>query len=283
MAGCLGRIRETCPSMTPRERQAAEYVLEHPAESAAMSIEELAAASRSSTASILRMCRKVGLSGFRDFIRLLSSDVALQERGTLTFGEIRPGATLMDVAENVVHNSAYALENTLALLDQGELRRAVDLLCRAHRIDFYGVGASGIVAQDAYSKFLRIGSLSMTSSNPHTQILTAMSLTPEDVAVLISYSGETLDMLTLQQTLRKQGTPMISITRSGSNSLADGADVRLFITASEPLIRSGPMTSRLAQLVMLDVLYLAVCTEKYDQVRPALDNSQNLVRQKHSR
>lgn len=283
MAGCLGRIQEACSFMTPRERQAAEYVLANPAQAAAMSVEELSAASGSSTASVLRMCRKVGLGGYRDFVRLLSSDVALRERGEVSFGEIHPGDSLEAIAGNVIRNSTYALENTLSILDQEELRRAVTLLCKARRIDFYGVGASGNVAQDAYSKFLRIGALCTTSANPHTQILTAMSLTPQDAAILISYSGETLDMLSLQQVIRQRGTPTISITQYGSNALATASDIRLFTTASEPLVRSGPMTSRLSQMVMLDILYIAVCTEKFDQIKGALDESQHLMQKKHTK
>ena len=283
MAGCLGRIREACPSMTPKERHAAEYVLAHSTEVAAMSIEELAAASKSSTASILRMCRKAGLDGYRDFLRLLSSDVAIQQSGEFSFGEIQRGASLDEIVGNVIHNSIYALENTKAIIDQQELQRAVQLLCSARRIDFYGVGVSGYVAQDAYSKFLRIGTISMSSNNPHTQVLSAMSLTPEDAAVLISYSGETVDMLMLQEAIHARGTPIISLTRRGKNSLASKADIRLYATASEPLVRSGPMTSRLSQLAVLDILYLAVCTERYNEIKSLLDDSQLRVARMHMR
>jgi DNA-binding MurR/RpiR family transcriptional regulator len=273
MAGCLLRIRELMNSLTPKERKLASYILEYPAEAVNQSIEELARICGVSISSVVRFCKSLGYSGYKELLRMLSTDLVLIQQDSITYTDVRPGDSLDMIVRSVSMSNTKAIENTLSVLDEKELQRAIDAICKARRIDFYGVGSSGNVAMDANNKFMRINKTSIASQDPHVQILSATTLKPEDVAVLISYSGETMDTLETADIVRQTGATIISITRLGRNPLAELADIRLYSSSVEGLVRSGAMSSRIGQLNVIDILYTAVTSAEYDKAKPYLDKT----------
>ncbi len=282
MTGCFLRIKETMQSLAPMEQKVAEFILEYPEEVVAMSIDELAADCSTSTASVVRLSKSVGYSGFKELCRVLASDLANQSN-VINYEDIRPGDSLDAIARNVCMSDMKAIESTLSLLDLDALGAAVDVLCGAPRIDFYGAGSSGLVAKDASNKFTRINKIVIAHVDPHEQILSATSLRPEDAAVLFSYSGETRDTIDTCGIVKTCGAKVISVTRYGKNSLSELADIRLFTSSAESMIRSGAMGSRIGQLSMVDILYTAVCSRLYDEVKPYLDKTRLASQRKHSR
>lgn len=272
MLGCCLRLKESYASLSPKEQLVASFILEYPSEVVNMSIEELAVSCNTSTSSVVRLCKSMGYSGYKELCRMLSTDLALGSQ-EITYTDVRPGDSLDSIVRNVCMSSMRAIENTMTMLEGEELGRAVDALCAARRIDFYGVGTSGTVALDAHNKFLRINKLSIASADPHVQILSATSLKPGDVAVLISYTGETRDILETHDIVRQTGATTITLTRYGKNSLSDKADIRLFSSSSETMTRSGATGSRIGQLTVVDVLYTAVASRLYDEVKPYLDKT----------
>ena len=143
------------------------------------------------------------------------------------------------------------------------------------------MGSSGLVALDAGSKFLRCGKTVFAHSDPHNQVLSALTLREGDVAVLISYSGETTDILTLARLIQPLGATIISLTRYGKNSLSEMADIRLYASSTETLLRIGPMSSRIAQLTVIDTLYASVCSQIFDVVKPHLEQSRTATLRMH--
>ena len=274
---CRLRIKEIFHTLPPKERIVAEFILNSPNDVIHMSMEELARSCGVSLSAIGRLAKNLGYGGFKEMIRLLSNELALEsQQGEMKYQEIHPGDPVPEIFRNMCLCEIEAIQNTISVMDIQQLELAVDLLCKAQRIDFYGVGASGLVAEDAHLKFLRINKPTACSSDPHTQRLTIASLQPNDVAVLISYSGETNDILHLAHQLKELNIPIISLTRSSKNTLADLANIHLFSSSTESLIRSGTMTSRISQMVVVDALYTAVCSRMYDQVKPYLDKTQHL-------
>ena len=166
-------------------------------------------------------------------------------------------------------------------VDVSALEASVGKLCAARRIDFYGLGASGLVALDASNKFQRCDKLTIAHMDTHNQLLSALTLRPEDVAVLISYSGDTTDMLSLARQIREQGATIISLTRYGKNPLSEMADIRLYSSSTETLLRSGAMSSRIAQLAVIDTLYAAMCSRAFDEVKPHLEKSRMATMRLH--
>lgn len=282
MTGCCLRIKEAMQSLAPKEQKVAGFILDFPEEIVEMSIDELATACSTSTASVVRLCKSVGYSGYKELCRVLGSDLANQA-SNIVYEEIHPGDSLEAIVSSVSKSDMEAIEGTLSLVDLEELKRAIDALCNAPRIDFYGVGTSGLVAMDASNKFVRINKFTISHSDPHEQILSATSLRPGDVAMLFSYSGETRDTIETCEIVKATGATIITVTRYGKNQLSELADIKLFTSSAESMIRSGAMGSRIGQLTMVDILYTAVSSRLYDQVKPYLDKTRLTSQRKRSR
>jgi len=283
MAGCLLRIRELMNSLTPKEKKVAAYILEYPAEAINQSIDELATVCNVSISSVVRLCKSLGYSGYKELCRMLSTDLVLIQQESITYTDVRPGDSLDMIIRSVSMSNSKAIDNTLSVLDEKELLRAVDVICQTKRVDFYGVGSSGNVAMDANNKFLRINKISIASPDPHVQILSATTLKEGDVAVLISYSGETIDILETAEIIRQTGATIISITRLGKNPLAELADIRLYSSSVEGMVRSGAMSSRIGQLNIIDILYTAVTSHEYEKVKQYLDKTRIATSHKRMR
>ena len=192
------------------------------------------------------------------------------------------GDSEQDIFTNTCLGSIKTIENTLAVMDTDEFKKAVDLLCTAKRVDFYGVGTAGLVARDSMNKFIRINKYAVSSSDSHDQLLSIVGLTPDDAAVLISYSGETPDIIDLAHQLKAMGVPIISLTRYGENTLCKMADVRLFSSANESVVRIAAMSSRIGQYVVMDAVYTAVCSRLYPRIKVYMDRRQEYSFVKHT-
>ena len=263
------------------EQQVAAFIISFPSEIPDMSIEDLAKVCNTSVSSVVRLCKSANYNGYKDFLRALSTDLAIHQHRDSTYSDINPGDSVQSIARNVCMSHIQAIENTLSVLEMDELQKAVDVICAAKRVDFYGIGTSGIVAVDAHNKFIRIGKLSMSSSDPHQQILTASLLKKDDAAMLISYSGNTKDIVELADIIKRTPATLISLTRYSKNELSQKADIRLYCSSSELMIRSGAMGSRIGSMSVIDVLYTAVTSSMYQNVKEYLDKTQLVSARKH--
>jgi DNA-binding MurR/RpiR family transcriptional regulator len=268
-------------SFAPKEQKIAKFILDFPGEVVNMSIEELADACGTSMSSVVRLCKSANYAGYKELCRMLFTDLALEQQEVTPYNDVRPGDSTESIVQSVCSSNIKSIENTRAFLDTESLDRAIDALCIAKRVDFYGVGTSGIIAMDAHNKFVRINKMSMSSSDPHDQILCATSLQKGDVAVLISYSGDTKDILETAEIIRKTDATIISITCYSKNPLSQKADISLYSSSSETLIRSGVMGQRIGQLTVIDILYTAVVSRLYGTVKIHLDETRLLSARKH--
>ncbi|MBQ8081745.1 MAG: MurR/RpiR family transcriptional regulator [Clostridia bacterium] len=269
-------LREKLPALSGKEKQLARYILEHPDQAVGMSIGELAQASGVSASTIVRFCRGLDYSGYKEFSRSLLAKVSLPETDD-EFDNIKEGDDAVTVLHNIGISSIRAIQETMQILSADPLEKAVELLLRARRIDLYGMGSSGVVAHDAAMKFARLRKAVVSYQSISDQLLSALTMTPEDVAIIISYTGNTLGILELIRHLKSQGVPVISITRYGQNPTSDLADIALHTCSNETLKRSGAMSSRIAQMVVLDTLYAACCSRDFSTVRRYLKESSNAL------
>ena len=231
--------------------------------------------------SVVRLCKSIGYSGYKEFCRNLSTDLTVNQQDSATYTDIRPGDSVETLLRGVCLSNMQAIENTMSLLDVPVLEKVVDLISAARRVDFYGVGTSGLVAQDARNKFLRINKVSLPSVDPHDQLLCAATLQPGDVAVVISHTGNTKDVLEAVEVIKQTGATLISVTRFSKNPLAQQADYQLYTASSETMFRSGAMSSRIALLAVVDVLYTCVASQNYGDVKASLDRSRLITSKKH--
>lgn len=283
MANCRFKLKEMLNSLTSKEKAIAQYIIDYPEETVKMSIAELAQTCNTSISTVVRLCKTAGYNGYKDFCRDLSIDIAHYPAiPSEEYGDILSGGSVESVMNAVCSNNMIAIENTMAVLDLEELKKAVSAISSAQRIDFYGIGTSGHVAMDAYNKFVRINKLSMSTSDSHQQILNASQLSEGDVAVLISYSGDTKDILETADVVKQSGATLISLTRYSKNPLSKLADICLYASSSEALVRSGAMGSRIGQLTIIDILYTAVASFEYTQVKAQLDKTRLAAAKKHT-
>ncbi len=238
-----------------------------------MPISDLAEKCSTSKPTVVRLCKTLGYSGYKELCMYLNADIMLSENGEMSYKDLSPGDNSPEIVSKVAANNIKAIQNTIEIMDYAALDRAVELLVAARRIDFYGVGNSGFVALDAQNKFLRINKLATAQIDPHLQILTASNLSENDVAVFISYSGETRDLLDTMEIVKSTGASTISITKLGKNSLSAASDVNLFMVSDESFIRSGAMSSRIGQLCVVDILFSIVTSRLYNEIKPYLDRS----------
>ncbi|TFE25812.1 MurR/RpiR family transcriptional regulator [Cohnella luojiensis] len=274
----LNAIQEKMESLHLKERALAEYLIKHPRQAVQMTITELAAQSGSSTATISRFCKTFHSQNFPDFKQKLATELVQQTAAPNRYQDIVAGNPLNEIVSAITANHLRSITDTTQVLDLNQLRLAIEALHRATRIDLYGSATSGIVAQDFFHKLIRIGKAAAAFSDPHLQLTSAASLTSEDVAVGISYSGETPETIHALRCAAEQGATTLSITRFGANTLADHASVRLFTSSAEVGMRRGDMASRMATLHVVDILFIGLVSEHFEQYVPRLELSYQTVK-----
>lgn len=277
------QIRDAKSSMTKAERTVAEYVQSRLTTVPTISIKQLAQNSGTSEASVMRFCKALGYRGYRDFTLNLSAALGSMDKESdeKNYTDIRPGDDLETIIENVSFNNRRSIEDTLTALDKDMVTKAVTLLCEAERVDWYGLGASGLVCQDAQQKFMRISKRWHAFVDGHSIQTAAALLNPLDVAVLISNSGTTVEILDALELARANGAKTIAITRYSKSELAQGADIVLHISTPEVSLRSGAMGSRIAMLNVVDILFSCVASEQYNEVKTYLDKTRDALASRH--
>jgi DNA-binding MurR/RpiR family transcriptional regulator len=273
--GVLVTIRAALPSLRPAERRVAEAVLGDPAGVAGRSIGTLAAQCSTSGATVLRFCHAIGYRHYPDLRLALARETGREEAhngpGAHLTGDISPTDSIEQIVATIAYSDARAIEDTAATLDLGALARAIDAVARAERVDIYGIGASGFVAQDLHQKLHRIGLLSSVWPDPHAALTSAALLGPRDVAIAISHTGTTLDTIEALRLAADCGATTIAITNFGRSPLTEHARHVLTTAARETTFRSGAMASRIAQLAVIDCLFVGVAQRSYERTMRALE------------
>ncbi len=260
------RLREMHDFVGNSERIVVEYLLENPSVVLENSIHELAEKIYVSPATIVRLCKRLGFDGYREFRQSLIYELALyQNNERIDKNDIERDDSVESIVDKVTYKNIISLEETRNLIDVEKVKKCVGLLCSCNNILIFGMGASLCVAKDAYLKFLRVNKSCFVVEDWHSQYIQAQNSTTKDIGIFISYSGETAEMIKCLQQINANNTPSILITRFASSTMASLATHVLYTSANESLFRSGATSSRIAQLNMIDILYTAYATANYDQ------------------
>ncbi|GAA0851679.1 MurR/RpiR family transcriptional regulator [Paenibacillus glucanolyticus] len=264
-------------SLPRQERRLAEFILTAPSEIVHMGIKDLADQCEVSAATVTRFCKNFQCKGYPDFKLKLAAEIAHAElasrTGSTRYQDIVAGNPLAGIVEAIESNHLTSIRDTTELLDLGQLERAVDALCRAKRIDLYGVATSSIVAQDFYQKLIRIGKNCTAFADSHMQITSASTLTSSDVAVAVSYSGETPETIDALTCAKDTGAFTISVTSYRSSAISSMADITLYSSSLEEGMRRGDMASRIAQLHIIDILFMGMASRDFSTYVPRLEQS----------
>ena len=282
----LIRVRGAMPNLRPAEQRVADAVLADPAKVSESSITSVARQCHTSETTVLRFCRAIGLAGYPELRIALARAAQWEESGhsgAPVTGQISATDSLEDIVSKITHADARAIEDTAASMDISALKSAVDLLIAARRIDIFGSVASALVGQDLQHKLHRIGLVSFMWTEAHLALTSAALLNAGDVAIGISHTGTTIDTIDVLRVARRGGAKTIVVTNFAGAPITDEADLVLLTAARETTFRSGAMSSRIAQLAVVDCLFAGVAQRSYDEAIKALDTTFAAVRSRHSR
>lgn len=248
------------------ERGVLNCILDDPETATQCTIHRLAELSYTSPSTIVRLCRKLGFSGYRELQKSLVAELVVRRQSRREEkNRIEHSDLLSEIIDKVTFRNITSLEDSQRLVDQDAVARSVDLICESDTVLLFGLGASYLVAQDGYLKFLRADKRCACCEDFHAQLVLARNAKPQDVAIIISYSGCTDEVNQCARYLQQQGTPIIAITRFVHSPLSQMADCCLYVVAMEELFRSGAMSSRISQLNMIDILYTAYINRNFSQ------------------
>lgn len=256
-------IHDQLTTFRPAERKVAEVVQAQPERIVQLSISELARQAGVSDPTVVRFCRSVGCAGFQDFKVRLAGDLGKFGPSAASFADcgVTAGDSPRTVGRKVVAAATQSLAALERQIDAAQLGRAVDLLLVARRIDFYGCGASAIVAADAHHKFFRMNIPTHAYADSHMQAMSAATLSAGDAVVAISNKGRSRELLEATRIAQDFGATVIALTASGS-PLARQVNIPIYIDLPEDTSFVTPMTSRLAHLVVIDMLAVAVAARR---------------------
>lgn len=270
----LSRLESLRSNLRPSEQRLAALALENPGEMITLTMAELAERAAVSQATIARFCQAAGCSGFREFkIRLAQ---ALGGGAPFIHQDVDRDETAAGIIGKVFDRVLGSLMLARDALSADGVEAAIALLAGARRIEFYGSGNSGIVAADLQHKFFRQGLATAAYADPHIYNMSAATLTGQDVAVLISNSGRTHDILEAAGNARSAGAAVLAITHSHS-PLARLADLALLADVPENTDVYSPMTSRLVHLAIGDVLAIGVALRRGPGVAEILTRAKAAV------
>lgn len=260
--GVLSRLRAAQRSVFQAGQRVAEYILAHPGSVIHASVTEVAEASGVSEASVVRLCQHIGYRGFQDLKVSLAHDMV--ESAKFIHEDVKPADPIPVVVRKVIESDISALSETLKVLDMAAMQRAVELILQAQRVEFYGIGSAGPIAVDAYYRFLRIGIPAVVSIDSHMQAVSATLTGPDAVVVTISHSGSTKETVDATRLARQCGARTICITNFARSPITAHADVVLCTAAAETMFRTEAMASRIAELSIVDALYVCVALARFD-------------------
>lgn len=266
MKNAVLMLEESKQKLSNTEKNAAEYILSNTKAAAEMNIQELAQATFTSASTLYRMCRNMGFQGYKDFRRSLIYAMFLRDQNqSRESAEILRSDSMEDIIDKVSARNITAIEDSRHLIDPVTLMKCVELVQNAHTVLLFGIGASFCAAKDAHLKFLRINKPCNINEDWHSQLLMARNARPDDIGIVISYSGETKEIVECMDAMRENHTPIVAITRFTKTPVSKRADYKLYTAANEATFRSGAMSSRISQLNVIDILYTAYVNSRFDE------------------
>ncbi|EEX95448.1 RpiR family transcriptional regulator [Vibrio orientalis CIP 102891 = ATCC 33934] len=274
----LPRINAMLPQLSPSDRLIAQFLLEHPEQVKLFSSPELAKTIGVSQSTVVKFSQKVGYSGFSELkLKLYEGDISYQPTSRKTIhGSISRSDDTQVVMEKLLSSKQRSLERTVALNDDVNIQSATELLHNASKIQISGVGASSLVAKDLSYKLMKIGHAVHCEHDAHIQVANASALNENDVLVALSYSGRSREILRVAQIAKGRKAKVITISQLAPTPLDKYADIKLMTAADEEQIRSSSITARDSQLLMTDLLFIAL-TQQEESADQLIEQSKSAV------
>jgi len=256
-------IKSTYTSLTPSERKIADFVLKNPKKVIKFSVSELAIETSVGDSTIIRFCRSLGYKSYQDFKLMLAQQMVVPIKNIKE--NIQEDDDIKTMVEKLSSSNKIIITQTSNFIDLDMLQKTINIISNARKIEFYGVGASGITANDFKHKFMRMGFNCDCFTDPHLQAMSASTLSNKDVVIGISHTGSTKDVVDSCKIAKKSGATVICITAHNRSPITQVADIKLLTAAKDVPLTGGDLHTKIAQLHVLDLLSTGVALANYDR------------------
>ena len=277
MESITHKIRFLVKSMGPAEKKIAEYLLNHSGEIIELSISELAEKCGCGDATVVRFSRRLGLDGYQELKLRIAAEL---NASSMISSEIEKDDTCFDIFKKRIIDISDSLYNTESVLDAEALDKAAKVISSAERIIVFGLGNSAAIAQDAAHKFLRIGLPAQACCDNHMQSIVASHLKRGSVAIGISHSGSSKDIVDALRLCKMCGATTVCITNYGVSPIVEVSDIALFTKSDETKHSILAMSSRIAQLAIFDSIYTYIVLNADKSARQAIYNTEAALQTK---
>lgn len=267
-------------SATESEKEVLRFLINQTREAVEMDIHTMAKKCFCSPATIVRICKKNGFSGFKELKQALWNDMNFSKQLMQVNLDEPSGEKIPNIVANVLNTNIMAIQNIYNLLDFDELDRIVALLLSQRYVYLYGIGASFLVAKDFQQKLERINKRTFLYEDIHLQLISSTNLEPGDVAIIVSYSGITKEIIEIAQNVKMCGGKIIAITKYGTNKLSSMSDFNLFVPMLEKPLRVGASSSRVSQLSVVDIVYNTYISLEKDKSMEKILSTNKLLEKK---
>lgn len=282
VAPVLPRLRADAEALPEQARRVARVLLEDPHGAARLSIADLAVRAGTSEASVTRLAQRLGYAGFPGLRLALAAESAGEREPARIAGDIGRDDRTAEVKAKVLADLERSLHETAAALDDAAVDAVADAVVAARRTLVVGIGASGIVAHDLARKLERIGLAATALTEYHDAVTSCVAARPDDVVLGVSHSGETVDVVEPLLRAGAAGARTVALTSRSTSVLARSCDhLLLSVAGGEDAVRPAAMSSRSAQLFVVDVLFVAVVQRDHDRAAPLLAASYDAVSPRH--
>ncbi|MBU3191394.1 MurR/RpiR family transcriptional regulator [Clostridium bowmanii] len=272
----LQYIKQNYDSFTDSEKLIADYLLETKESIITMSAKNIASTTKTSAPTVVRFAKKIGFNSLNEMKLKLS--ISLDKMEATEFQYLDSDLGTKNIIYSIKNSIDSIMQQTVNLLSEEELDKAIELLINAKNIYIFSVGVSALVGQDFYYKLNRINKRCISHTDTHLQITTSILMQSGDVAIAISYSGETREVIKCVENAKKRKIPVIAITKASvNNKVADLSDVVLRVPAVEKSLREGAMNSRISQLAIIDMLFIGMIRDNIKEVEEKLIETREAV------
>ena len=284
MQSAIIKLENYLNDCTDGERDAVLYLVQHTKDALELDIHTLSRRCFCSGATIVRIAKKNGYSGFKELKRELYKDLSyLEDLDSYELDSMKSESE-SSVVSDISNNNIRAIRQTVGLLDSGVLMDVVELIKNHNQINLFGIGASFIACKDLQMKLERVDKNTTLYEDTHMQYLRSANIHKDDLAFIISYSGETEEILKMAKNIRDNGGIIVSIVKYGRTDLSDLSDYVLYVPAFEQELRVAASSSRISQLNLIDVIYHSYLKEVYDvKIRNILDTSRMLKKKSNDK
>ncbi|WP_172187335.1 MurR/RpiR family transcriptional regulator [Lentilactobacillus kribbianus] len=276
MSSPIQLLKQSYDDFSKVNKKIARFIVDNPKEASELNIEEMAKATKTSTASISRLVKNLGFNNFREFTLALAY-TQLRPSNLQIFKEIDPKDTLSEIADKIFASSQRAISDSRDNIDDSDFARAILRIINCNQLGFFGLGGSSVAALDGYHKFLRTSIHTFYHPDFDVQLMQAVKLTAKDCAIVVSHSGRNQQTMKIVDTLKKKRVTIIGITSYPDSPLAEDSSITFISSSDESNYRSEGMYSLIAQITIIDSLFMMASVRMGPATEQAIEDVHRII------